>query len=87
MAPFIQCDPIAGVTQYQITITPPSGPVVTNVFAAQPDGSAKYDAKDLTAVGQYKFTLANADASGFWSAASSPLSGTRYNPPAGLKFA
>jgi hypothetical protein len=88
MAPFLLCDPISGVTQYQVDITPPSPGVPSVVTTpAQADGSLKYDASGLTAVGKYTFTLRNADVSGFWSTASSPLSATRYNPPANLRFA
>ena len=87
MAPFLTCDPLTGVTQYNVTVTPPSGsPVVTNT-PAQADGSMKFDLAGQSAVGKYTFTSQNADVSGFWSAASSPLSATRYSPPANLKFA
>ena len=87
MAPFLECDPIAGVTQYNVAMTPPSGSVTNSVVAAQADGSLKLDLAADVAIGKYTFTLSNADASGFWSAPSSPLSATRYNPPANLKFA
>jgi len=87
MAPFLECDPIAGVTQYSVTVTPPSGTAATTVVAAQADGSLKLDLAADVSIGKYTFSLMNADASGFWSAASSPLSATRYNPPANLKFA
>ena len=88
MAPFLECDPVTGVTQYEVNITPPSpGTPSTVVAPAQSDGSLKFDLSGQSAVGKYTFTLQNADASGFWSAASSPLSATRYSPPANLRFA
>ena len=86
MAPFLECDPQTGATQYIVDVTDPAGAKTSNTFAAQADGSAKYDLGALIAVGKYTLDLKCADASGFWSAASSPLSATRYSPPANLKF-
>jgi hypothetical protein len=86
MAPFLECDPQAGVTQYIVDITPPAGSPTSVTFPAQSDGSAKFDLAAELAVGKYTFDLKCADAGGFWSAISSPLSATRFNPPANLKL-
>ena len=87
MAPFLECDPQAGVTQYIVDITDPTGKVTSPTFPAQSDGSAKFDLAPELAIGKYTFDLKAADAGGFWSAASSPLVATRFNPPANLKLA
>ncbi len=84
--PYLICDAQAGVSQYTIDITDPTNKKSSVVFPAQADGSAKYDLNALMAIGKYTFDLLAADAGGFWSAASSPLSATRFNPPGNLKL-
>jgi hypothetical protein len=86
MAPFLVCDPQAGVTQYRIDITDPTGAKTQQQFASQADGSAKFDLAPELAVGKYTFDLLAADAGGFWTAASIPLVATRFNPPGNLRI-
>ena len=86
MAPFLVCDPQTGVTQYQVDVTDPTGAKSSAKFASQADGSAKFDLAPELAIGKYTFDLLAADAGGFWSAASSPLVATRFNPPGNLKI-
>ena len=82
--PYLICDAQTSVSQYKIDITDPAGAKSTKQFAAQADGSAKYDLASLMAIGKYTFDLLAADAGGFWSAASIPLVATRFNPPSNL---
>ena len=80
-APFIVCDPQAGVVSYEITGL---GEPVS--FVAQPDGSLKYD---LAAVqsGTYTLTVSACNVWGCSSTAPFGFSKQLPSAPAGLRIA
>ena len=79
-APFLVCDPQAGVVGYEIT-----GLAAPVSFVAQPDGSLKYDLSGI-ASGTYNLTVA---ACNVWGCSSTaPFAFTKVIPtaPVGLKL-
>ncbi len=79
-APFLVCDPQAGVVGYEIT-----GLATPVNFVAQPDGSLKYDLSGI-ASGTYNLTVA---ACNVWGCSSTaPFVFTKVLPtaPVGLKL-
>ncbi len=79
-APFLVCDPQAGVVGYEIT-----GLATPVNFVAQPDGSLKYDLSGI-ASGTYNLTVA---ACNVWGCSSTaPFVFTKQVPsaPAGLRL-
>ena len=80
-APFLVCDPQAGVVGYEITGL---GEPVT--FVAQPDGSLKYDLASVNS-GTYALTVAACNVWGCSSTAPFQFSKQVPAAPVGLRIA
>ena len=81
-APFLVCDPQAGVVGYEITGLNPE----TVTFVAQPDGSLKYDLSSVNS-GTYTLTVAACNMWGCSAAtAADPFTKAVPSAPAGLRI-
>jgi hypothetical protein len=84
-SPFLVCDPQTGVTQYTIEVKQGTAVIETATFAAQADGSGKWDLAKY-AVGSYSFRLKAADAKGWWSDFSVPFDATKGVVPGNVRI-
>lgn len=75
------CDPQAGVTQYRLEDNGALGPAE----GAEPDGSYRRDLAGFSK-GPHVFRLQAADASGWWSEPSDPLSAGQKGKPGGVRI-